>query len=105
MPVLLFGKLFGGIKAIGRGFKAAGKGSLWVLKRPETRLALSLLPGPALVSEIVSVVVAVEATKGNKMKKALKEGIPIFEKYNITKNSERRLAIELAVAIMEAQLR
>jgi hypothetical protein len=50
----MFRKIFGGLKA-------AGKGILWGLRRPETRIALSVLPGPALVSEIVNVVIAVDS--------------------------------------------
>lgn len=101
------------LRKIGSGFKWLGGKILWVLKRNETLIAVSLatdfLPIPAL-DKIVSLVRKIDnkAVPGEqKMVDAL-EGLPaILREYgvDVEDQAQARLIIEIAVAIMKERAR
>ena len=100
-------------KKIGSGFKWIGSKILWVLKRKETLIAVTLatdfLPIPAL-DKIVMLVRRLDdkAVSGSqKMVDAL-VGLPkILKEYgvDIEDEAQARLIIEIAVAIMKERAR
>ncbi len=98
---------------IAGGFKWLGSKILWVIKRDETMLAISLasstLPIPAL-DKIVLLVRSLDRknTSGSeKMAEALVKVLPILEAFGleVADESQLRLIIEIAVAVMKKRAR
>lgn len=100
-------------RKIGSAFKWLGEKMLWVLRRNETLLAVSLaadaLPIPAL-DKIVLLVRSLDRKNipgEQKMAEALEKILPILAEYgvDVKDESQLRLLIEIAVAIMKKRAR
>jgi hypothetical protein len=100
-------------RKIGSAFKWLGKKTLWLIRKDETlfaiKLATKLVPIPALelIAMLVLAVDEEDRPGAEKMAIAL-EGLPaILEEFGIEleDESDARLLIELALAIMKGRAR
>lgn len=100
-------------KKIGRGFKWLGNKALWVLKRNETLFAINLasdiLPIPAL-DKIILLVRSLDRKNipgSEKMAECLEKLPAILKEFDldIKDESEARLIIEIALAILNKRAR
>jgi len=101
------------LRKIGNAFKWVGSKVLWVIRRKETLIAVSLaddfLPIPALDKIILLVkhLDKKDVPGSEKLAEALEEILPILEEYGIkvSEESDLRFLIELAVKIMKEKAR
>lgn len=101
------------LRVVGRGFKWLGKKTLWIVKRNETLLAISLaknvIPIPAL-DKIVLLVRSLSKknlTGVEKMAEALVKIQPILAAYEveIDKESDVKYLIDTTLRILRKQIR
>jgi len=91
-------------RKIGRGFKTVGKKMLWVVKRPEFRLASRFIPIPYITQavDIVQVVEKPGRSGEEKLQDAFEILAPILrEKKDGIKDAQIRWIIETALQIAE----
>ena len=101
------------LRKIGDGFKWIGKKTLWLIRRNEVLIAVSLASGVIPVPALDKIILLVRSLDrknvpgDQKMAEALERIIPILTEYGIDMDDESdvRFVIELAVKMMKKRAR
>jgi hypothetical protein len=100
--------MFGWLKKVFSGIKKVGKAAPAVVQNPGVRVGLSFLGVPPdAIDVMIQVVKAVEkpdSSDFSKFGRAYIAAKPILKRYGITKRSDIKLIIEVALAIFEGRM-